>query len=94
MAKMTRAEFEGLLGQLDSRVMDKGETPAQAAEAVTGGNPALDQRLVAAYSGQLAAFPREDGRVDCPACGHHGSRCQEDLDNGSTICHTTGQVIQ
>lgn len=36
---------------------------------------------------------RQDGRVDCPACGHHGSACQEDLDNGTTICHTTGLAI-
>lgn len=36
---------------------------------------------------------RADGRKDCPECGHHGSRCQEDLDDGTTICHTTGQVI-
>jgi len=38
--------------------------------------------------------PRADGRKDCPACGHHGSRCQEDMANGTTICHTSAAVIQ
>jgi len=37
--------------------------------------------------------PRIDGRVDCPACGHHGSRCQEDRDDGSTVCHETGATL-
>lgn len=40
-----------------------------------------------------ARAARADGRVDCPACGHHGSQCQEDLDSGATICHTTGVVV-
>lgn len=39
-------------------------------------------------------FARADGRVDCKACGHHGSRCQEDMANGTTICHTSAAVIQ
>lgn len=40
-----------------------------------------------------AAGLRADGRVDCPACGTHGSGCQEDLDNGTTICHVTGLAV-
>ncbi len=42
---------------------------------------------------EVADPKRQDGRVDCPACGHHGSHCQEDLDNGTTICHSTGLAV-
>jgi uncharacterized Zn finger protein (UPF0148 family) len=29
----------------------------------------------------------------CPACGTHSARCQEDMDDGRTICHVTGQTL-
>lgn len=37
---------------------------------------------------------RADGRVDCPSCGSHGSRCQEDRDDGTTVCHSSGAVLE
>lgn len=52
-----------------------------------------DQTLQARIAAAQAAPKRADGRVDCPACGHHGSHCQEDLDNGTTICHSTGLAV-
>lgn len=50
-AGVTVEEFRTLLELLDCRVMSKGETPAEAAENVTGGNPKLDKALVNAYNG-------------------------------------------
>lgn len=45
------SQFEILLLELDARVMSKGETPREAAEAVTGGNRVLDALLVFEYQG-------------------------------------------
>jgi hypothetical protein len=56
--RITADEFDNLLTQLDERVMGKGETPAEAAENVTGGNRALDAALVATYNGDRSA-PRK-----------------------------------
>ena len=36
---------------------------------------------------------RADGRVDCPVCGTHASRCQSDHDDGLTYCELTGRRV-
>jgi hypothetical protein len=48
---LTRDEFDGYVEQALSRMDSKGESPAEAAEAVTGGNRELDALIVRALQG-------------------------------------------
>lgn len=59
--EISAAEFDGMLADLDCRVMERGESAEAAAEAVTGGNRELDALLVSAYRGDVrSARPTGD----------------------------------
>ena len=51
-----RDELDGLVAQALNRMDEKGETPAEAAEAVTGGNRKLDAMIVRALRGEHVAL--------------------------------------
>jgi hypothetical protein len=50
--RLTYEDLYAFLHQADSRMIEKGETPAQAAEAVTGGNRKLDALIVRGLAGE------------------------------------------
>ena len=96
MVKINSADAKLVIEAL-RMAADFEESRALAEDA---GNRARSLRAKAArfrrVQAKIAATApaRADGQVDCQACGHHGSRCQEDLDNGTTICHTTTTSIR
>lgn len=93
---LTQGERDALATAL-TRAASYGDAAASCDRDGYADDAARFARLAAGHARVAARLLKKratGGRVDCPLCGQHGGRCQEDRDDGTTICHTTGGVVR